>query len=250
MRGQPSRLKISMGFLSSQEASHVESIVFFLSEALRSAVEAADRLQHSPCELPQLSPNMDCSEITLRLAGFRNHVGELWSCELLMLTKLMRARQLAKELRTHTPELKPEIDTFRLATSMVTDLRDALTPTKDSLFDGKVQPKRFLEDRGYENIESVTSTEPLPGYKIAGQLDVRLLIDACEALHFRLAARFGFETPTLTLEDEIDSQVLPLDARSREEAFLLSDLGEILSDSAMPMRPLPNTQGGRNQLIH
>lgn len=244
-----------MGFLSSQETSHVESIVFFLSESLRAAVEAGDRLQHSPYEMPQLAPSMDCSEIASKLAGFRHHMSELWSRELLMLTKILRARELAKDLRLYAPELKPEIDTFRLATVIVTDLRDALAPARDSVFNGTVQPKCFLEERGYANIEKTATTEPLPGYKVAGQLDVRLLIDACEALHFGLAARYGFGTPTLLLQEQSDMQVFILadeadEAEADEEPFLLSDWGEIIPDTDSPGHSTRNTPASRQSLIH
>ncbi len=241
-----------MGFISSEKPGYVESIVFFLSDSLRSAVEAGDSLQHSPCELPQLAPEMDCSAIASKLAGFRRHVAELRSRELIMLTKILRARDLAKDLRVYAPAIRPEIDTFRLATVMASDLRDMLIPVKDSAFGDAAQPRSFLDSRGYPPVETGIVTAPLPGYRIAGKLDVRLLIDACEALHFSLASRYGFEAPALAsyaaIED--DQQVFIVAEQDGEEPFLLSDLGEMIPDNGTPMRPLDFIRNDANRLVH
>lgn len=224
-----------MGFFSPDGEHHVESIVFFLSEALRGAVEAGDRLQHSVCSLPQFAPGMECSAMLDRLAGFRDQTSQLWSLEVLMLTKILRAGELAKELRPFEPEMRPEIDTFRLATVMAADLRDMLMPDAERSFNGSVQPKRFLETRGYVEGEGagLARSQVSGGYQIAGQVDVRLLMDACEALHFSLAGRFGVGAEPLVLDDAIDSPVA-IAAHGEEEPFLLSDLAEIVSDQPMP----------------
>lgn len=223
-----------MGFLSNENENHLESIIYFLSEALRAAIEAGDSLQQSPCVMPQIRPGMDCSEIAGQLAAFRNHVRTLWSAEILLLTKILRARDLAKELRLQEPELKPEIDTFRLATVMAADLRDVLMPDVDKVFNGSENPKRFLEARGYGDVESSATKQPLPGYKIAGLLDVRLLIDACEHLHFGLATRYGFGASTsAAITADLTASG---DGEGRfEEPFLLTELGEILADE--PVNP-------------
>jgi hypothetical protein len=52
-----------MKFFSSQGEEHLESIVYFLSESLRAAIEAGDRLQQSVCNAPQFTPGMEASEI-------------------------------------------------------------------------------------------------------------------------------------------------------------------------------------------
>jgi hypothetical protein len=220
--------------LSTEEEGHLESIVYFLSEALRAAIEAGDRLQQSPCSLPQFTPAMDCAEIADKLASFRQHVNALWSDEMLMLTKVLRARELAKELRIHEPDLKPEIDTFQLATVMAPDLRDLLIPDADTMFNGAAQPKRFLEARGYPLADAEITGEPLLGYRLAGQLDVRLLIGACETLHFGLAARYGFDSlPSHVAIADMAWQEL---AREGEEPLLLTDLMEIVPEE-QPLAP-------------
>ncbi len=71
--------------------------------------------------------------------------------------------------------------------------RTCCCPTRKICSTARLQPKRFLDTRGYNLIDDGGPADPLLGYRVAGQVDVRLLLDACEALHFGLAARYGFE---------------------------------------------------------
>lgn len=222
---------VIMETLFPESDSHLESIVYFLSESLVATVQAGDHLQHSVCRSPHIEPGMDCSEIACQLAGFRKTMQDLWECELLMVTKLMRANDLAKELRHYEPELKPEIDTFRLTAVMANDLRDKLLPNADSIFNGRTEPKRFLESRGHVVEGGVIRSEPLRGYKLAGETDVRLLLDACEALHYSLAARYGPQVPALSDQrtELLHAQRLSL-AISDDDELLELNLDEIISD--------------------
>lgn len=223
-----------MGLLSTVDEGHLESIVYFLSEALRAAIEAGDSLQQSGCDVPQIDSGMDCGEITERLASFRQYIQALWSREVLMIAKILRARDLARELRVHESELRPEIDTFRLATVSSADLQEMLLPDAQNLFNGAIQPKRFLDTRGYSAMSDTESGHQLLGYRIAGRVDVRLLLDACEALHFGLAARYGFEAlPGRAALARADEEAL-LDHEA-ELPLLLTNLDEILGDAPVAM---------------
>ena len=224
-----------MGLLSTVDEGHLESIVYFLSEALRAAIEAGDSLQQSGCDVPHLDHAMDCGEITDKLATFRQYIHGLWSREVLLIAKILRARELAKELRVHEPELRPEIDTFRLATVSSADMQETLLPDAQNLFNGAVQPKRFLETRGYSAVDEAGGADSLLGYRIAGRVDVRLLLDACEALHFGLAARYGFDSLPMRAMLATDEEPMLLEDEA-EGPFLLTDFGEIVAEApaAMP----------------
>jgi hypothetical protein len=228
-----------MRLLSTQDEGHLESIVYFLSEALRAAIEAGDSLQQCGCDMPQLDQSMDCAEITERLASFRHYIQALWSREVLMIAKILRARDLAKELRIHEPELRPEIDTFRLATVSSADLQEMLLPDAQNLFNGAVEPRRFIAARGWNAIADSGSGNPLLGYRVAGHVDVRLLLDACEALHFGIAARYGFDSlpPRIQVAAEEEEEAMLLDDVV-EAPMLLTELGEIVSDGPAPVPAL------------
>jgi hypothetical protein len=220
-----------MATLFPESDSHLESIVYFLSESLVAAVQAGDRLQHSVCRSPHIEPGMNCTEIAGQLAGFRKTMQDLWECELMLVTKILRASEMAKELRNYEHELKPEIDTFRLTAIMANDLRDRLLPKADLIFNGQSEPKRFLESRGHVLEGGAVRDEPLRGYRIAGETDVRLLLDACEALHYSLAARYGSRVPALTLTDQRTERLTAQRiAASEEDELLELNLDEIVAD--------------------
>jgi hypothetical protein len=228
-----------MGILTFDEEGHIESIVYFLTEALRAAVESGDSVQQSLCEAPQLSSNMNCGEIADRLAIYRRHLRAIWSYEVLLVAKIMRARELVKELRPLEPELKPEIDTFRLATVTAADLQDLLLPSAQKAFNGVDCTGYFLDDHGPGHFDG-TRADPLASYRIAGHTEMRLLLSACEAMHFALAARYAMEPlPSRTHAPEIADApaALPdaLMAETSEEAFLLTDFCEIMPESGPPV---------------
>lgn len=221
---------VPMGTLFPETESHLESIVYFLSESLAAAIEAGDQLQHSICDRPHIEPGMDCSEIAGQLARFRHCMQELWEREMFMLTKILRANDLARELRSYEHELKPEIDTFRLTSIMANNLRNMLMPDAETVFNGSIEPKRFLESRGHVFKEGRRRNEALHGYKVAGEVDVRLLLDACETLHYSLAARYGFDRSLMEHTGVNIPSAPELMNSGDQETLLLSDFGEILSD--------------------
>jgi hypothetical protein len=206
-----------MGIMTTDDDGHVESIVFFLTEALRAAVDSGDSVEQSLCEAPTLSPNMNCAEIADRLALYRKHLRAIWSYEVLMVAKIMRARELAKELRAMEPEFRPELDTFRLATVSCADLKELLMPSAQNLFNGidhaRAEDTSFFYDGA--------RTDPLAGYRIAGHTDMRLLLSACESLHFALAARYNFDSlPSRYSDDALEEPLLLDDAIEGDVGFI------------------------------
>ena len=236
-----------MGILSTEDGEgYLESVVFFLSDALRAAIEIGDGLQQTACEIPQIGIGMNCSEIADRLAAFRQRTDGLWGQEVLLVSKLMRARTLVMELRELDPELRPEIDTFRLATVSIPDLQTMLMPNVQRRFNGGSQPKRFLEERGHGFLSNNGRSDPVAGYRIAGHTDVRLLMLACETLHFGLAARYGFDSvPVRVLEDEAEADAPLAVEHAPADQARLSDFGDLPGDTTRPWLPLEADQRAR-----
>lgn len=215
-----------MGILSTEAQDHTESVVYFLCEALRSAVEVGISLEQGAYDAPQIAPSMDCAEIADKLAEFRQHMHELWSCEVLMVAKILRARDLATELKSCEPELKAELDVFRLATANCTMLRDLLTPKAQNMFDGACHPRQFLQDR-YSAAYDPDDTNPR-SYRIAGHTEIEQLLDACEALQYGLAAHYGFDAPPMRMRQSMIMR------DGEAEVLLLTDFGEMLIEDIMP----------------
>lgn len=228
-----------MGIMTTDDDGHVDSIVFFLAEALRAAIENGDSVERGLLEAPKLSPNMSCGEIADRLAAYRRHQRAVWSYEVLMVAKIMRARELARELRAMETEFRPELDTFRLATVSCADLKELLIPNVQNQFNGVDHGRRLTDEFG--GSFGGAKADPLAGYRIAGHTDIRLLLSACEDLHFALAARYAFDPlPVRTFseiaaEDEEEPLLLEETADENEDAFLLTDFCEIVSESPAPV---------------
>lgn len=219
-----------MGFLSNEDGGdYLESVVYFLSDALRTTIEIGDALQQAACDVPQVTAGMNCTEIADMLAAFRRRTDDLWGQEVLMVSKIMRARELVMELREMEPELRPEIDTFRLATVSIPDLQSELLPDAQQRFNGGKQPKRFLEERGRRLPGHNGGSDPVIGYKIAGHIDVRMLLVACETLHYGLAARYGFDSIPVREFDEAAEQA----QLEREQAIppILSNFANMLNEA-------------------
>jgi len=216
--------------MTSDQAEHIESIVYFLTEALRAAVESGDSVQQSLCDAPQFTPNMSCGEIAERLAAYRRHLRAVWSYEVLLVAKILRARELAKELRALEPELRPELDTFRLATVSCADLQELLMPNAQNLFNGADHACRIHDDRAHIQFEG-GKHDPLSGYRVAGHTDIRLLLSACETLHFGLAARYALDPLLPSAEGAAGIGDAPGLGHPDEEAFLLTDFCEVLPEA-------------------
>lgn len=219
-----------MSLIPCDDDGHVESIVYFLTEALRAAVESGDSVQQSLCEAPKLAPGMNCGEIAERLAVYRKHLRAIWSYEVLLVAKIMRARELAKELRVMEPELRPELDTFRLATVSCADLKELLMPSAQTAFNGADQPRSVFDSFNTALFEGARG-DAFSGYRVAGHTDIRLLLRACEMLHFSLAARYGDDQDALHFQSSAEPAAL---GQADEEAFLLTDFCEIAPEPGVP----------------
>lgn len=214
-----------MGTLSTEAQDHTESVVYFLCEALRSAIEVGINLEQGAHDTPQIAPGMDCAEIADKLAAFRQHMHELWSCEVLMVAKILRARDLAIELKSCEPELKSELDVFRLATASCNMLRDLLRPKAQNMFDGACHPRQFLQNRCVANFNE--DEHHGSSYRIAGHTEIEQLLDACEALQYGLAAHYGYEAPPMRTRQNM------MMVDNEADVLLLTDFGEMLIDDAV-----------------
>lgn len=193
-----------------KSAEELDSILYFLSSALTSAIDESSYLAHHHAALPQIGAGLATAEIASRLAMFRRQVCDVSEREFIVVTKLARARHWAQELRRYEPHLRADIDAFLAATACCETIARERTPDAQSLFDGHAQPKRFLADRVpggrvaaeaalslMERLQAAESGEPQsedgPSYLIGGEISVEALNDACETLLARMAAHYGWE---------------------------------------------------------
>lgn len=188
----------------------LEAVLYFLCSSLYSALEDSDYLSRNSCQLPELGPGLATTEIVSRLADFRERIWDVGNCEALVVTKILRARQWALELRRYEPHLRADIDAFLQATEVCKGMSERLVPDAHQLFDGDAQPRRFFARRisacgtaesGAQAIEGA-SPDLSHTYRIGGEVAVDEINDACERLLTRLGEHYGWD-------EEAEADVLP-----------------------------------------
>lgn len=173
----------------------LHSILFFLSDSLRSALEGGEFLNTSDCEPPDITPEINADEIASRLASFRGKLNGFKAHEAIVVTKVARARDWSLKLRKLQPTLKTEIDGFRHATACCEDLQNSLRPSVQQVFHGGYQPRRFLQRRVRRRRTSpVMQANPAlaaeKSFFLAGKVDSQELLQACEDFLVFLQARY------------------------------------------------------------
>jgi hypothetical protein len=184
----------------------LKSVVFFLSDALRSILDDGEALKTVRCAPPSIGPDASCDDIFSKLETFREDVKVMRGREAFLIAKLSRARQWAREMKTLAPALKPEINLFLLATVFCEELQQAILPSPQSAFHGGNLSKRFLEDRMKETpADGVVAPVATVAYIIAGKVRIEDLTDACERFLATLDERFSLYGEPLDDTDEADA---------------------------------------------
>lgn len=200
-----------MWMMRRKSAEELDSILYFLSNALTSVIEDNSYLAQHSAMAPKIGAGLATAEIASRLAMFREQVCDVSRREYMVVTKLARARHWARELRRHEPHLRADIDAFLSLTARCEAMARDCAPDPESLFDGEGHPKRFLAGRvpgGRSAAEAALSLmdrlraaergEPLandqvPRYLIGGELSVEALDEVCEGLLARLSEHYGWD---------------------------------------------------------
>jgi len=199
-----------MWMMRRRSAEELDSILYFLSNALTSVIEDSGYLAHHNAMAPQIGAGLAAAEIASRLATFREQVCDVSEREAMVVTKLARARHWAQALRRHEPHLRADIDAFLSATACCDAMARHRGSDPHSLFDGHAQPKRFLRDRmpsGRAATEAALSLmeqlgssaengEPDDGvshYLIGGRISVEALSEVCERLLARMSTHYGWD---------------------------------------------------------
>jgi hypothetical protein len=178
------------------------SVADMLVAALRSVLSEAEVLRGAICEHPVIEPGTENDEILEKLAEFRRRVKEIERREAVLITRVTQARTWAKNLRQMAPDLRPEIDMFRLATAHCSTLQEAWAPSPYSLFNGGKRPQNSV-DRRYGKVRPADGGDRVAGYDVCGKVAVSSIVLACETLLDRLTAAYSHDS--LALPEEVDT---------------------------------------------
>ncbi len=143
---------MSIWTIDSRQDHDVYTVVYLLKDALRSALDDALFCERTSCPKPDVK-GAGHAEISARLGRFRDACNVFREREALMLTKLLRARSWASELRKLSPEFQEEVDQFVDATEPCHRLQAEFIKDAQRMFHGGGALSRFFSRREPEAAE-------------------------------------------------------------------------------------------------
>ncbi len=169
--------------ITSTQNYDVYTVVYLLNDALRSALNDVWFFERTA--LPKADvKGAGHAEIAARLGRFRDGCKTFQEREALLLTKLLRARTWASELRKLAPAMQPEIDQFLDTTGPCEQMQAEFVKDAQRIFHGGGSLSRFLARRKPEHEEGSVENAPRPAadgpYLVGGRTALFELRAACE----------------------------------------------------------------------
>ncbi len=179
--------------------------IYFLRDAIESALDHAAHLKETACRKPALIRGAGHAEIAARLSRFRSSFNELRSHEALLVTKLIRAREWAAELKRAAPRIRADAEQFIDATADCETLQCEYVSDPQRLFHGGDLPVRFLEQRqvGFGAVNDSAAPQG-QDYRVGGRVDLLELRVACEVFLSQIdQIFFADEKPALKHDETL-----------------------------------------------
>lgn len=190
-------------------ANHdVYTVIYLLKDALRSALDDAWFFERTTCPKPDVR-GAGHAEIAARLGRFRDACNVFKEREALMLTKLLRAREWASQLRRLSPEIQEDVDQFLDATEQCHQLQADFLRDAQRMFHGGGSLSRFLAQRQANDVfaETQKSKPPTGDYLVGGRTALLELRVACEVFLSQINDEFFSASPA---DDEANEGGSPL----------------------------------------
>lgn len=192
------------------------TVVYLLRDALRSALSDAWFFERTALQKADLK-GAGHAEIAAKLGRFRDSCKSFEEREALMVTKFLRARTWAAELRKLSPEFQLDIDRFLDATEPCEEIKTAFLRDAQRMFNGGASLVRFLSQRKPEAGAQVAESNQDTGYLVGGRKALYDLRSACEAFLSQIDGEFFYAEPE---EASAAPAVLPY----VEEPLLLTEV--------------------------
>ncbi len=185
---------MSLWTVKSNQNHDVYTVVYLLRDALRSALGDAWFFERTVLQKADLK-GAGHAEIAAKLGRFRDSCKSFEEREALMVTKLLRARTWAGELRRLAPEFQLDIDHFLSATEPCEHLKTEFLRDAQRMFNGGASLVRFLSQRKPETAEPESEPSPDAHYLVGGQKALYELRAACEVFLGQIDGEFFSSDP-------------------------------------------------------
>ncbi len=174
----------------------VYTVVYLLKDALRSALSDAWFFERTALQKADLK-GAGHAEIAAKLGRFRDSCKNFEEREALMVTKLLRARTWAAELRRLEPEFQLDIDRFLDATEPCEEIQSGFLRNAQRMFNGGASFVRFLSQRKPEAGTGDTAAGHAAdtSYLVGGRKALYELRAACEAFLTQIDGEYFASDP-------------------------------------------------------
>jgi hypothetical protein len=174
----------------------VYTVVYLLKDALRSALSDAWYFERTALPKTDLK-GAGHDEIAAKLGRFRDSCKSFEEREALMVTKLLRARNWAQELRGLAPEFQIDIDAFLEATAACEQIQSGFLRDAQRMFNGGMSLVRFLAQRKPDPAAPKAMMGQPAGmtYLVGGHTALYELHGACEAFLAQIDCEFFESEP-------------------------------------------------------
>ena len=211
---------MSLWTITPNQDHDIYTVVYLLKDALRSALSDAWFFERTALHKADLK-GAGHAEIAAKLGRFRDGCKGFQEREALMLTKLLRARNWAAELRKLTPEFQLDIDQFLDETELCVQMQSEFLKDAQHMFHGGGSLVRFLSQRRPEPLAGAQEGQLSKDgqYLVGGRKALYELRAACEVFLGQIDDEFF---PSSSEEAGIELPALP-HLETAEEPLLLTD---------------------------
>ena len=210
---------MSLWTIKPNQNHDVYTVVYLLRDALKSALSDAWYFERTALQKADLK-GAGHAEIAAKLGRFRDSCKSFEEREALMVTKLLRARAWAAELRKLAPEFQLDIEQFLDATEPCEQLKTEFLRDAQRMFNGGASLARFLSQRKPEagTAEKSDPSADAP-YLVGGQKALYELRAACELFLGQIDGEF-FSSDT----GDVTPAPAPLPYLDAQEPLLLTEV--------------------------
>lgn len=179
-----------------EDEEQLQSIVYFLSDHVCTAIEAGEAIYAQSYEASQSGANLSANQILSGQDEFQRFIDVIRHYEYLILTHLSQARHWGGQLRQLDSEFRPVIDLFATATDLASDANTLLGEDEEAVFNGAGDPLSFIAIREMKILERGADGLPLrveigEDYLLGGQILLSGLIEVSETFHDTMASRYA-----------------------------------------------------------
>jgi hypothetical protein len=188
---------MSLWTIKPDQDHDVYTVVYLLKDALRSALSDAWYFERTALQKADIK-GAGHAEIAAKLGRFRDSCRSFEEREALMVTKVLRARNWAAELKRLEPAFQLDIDRFLDETEPCAEIQTGFLRDAQRMFNGGISVVRFLSQRKPDtgaDIEAGGQAAADGPYLVGGRMPLSLLAAACDAFLSQIDGEFFSSEP-------------------------------------------------------